>query len=347
MGKKSLFVMLFLALFALPRETHAIPPPDVISSLGSSFVQVFSLFVVFLSIGSSFVFRAFRRVSLFTKERKITVAVSAMSVIALSLAGAYGWSVFSQKNDEKEFEDQVAQEVHEEIEKRDTGETVETSVFFEANKDLPLEISNDEFSVVESEAFVLDAREDEEYDIGQYPGSLHIRFADILAGAWSELPTDRVVYVFCWSGIRGSEVATFLREKGVLAQALEDGASGWVESGGTWNGEIAFSHVYSAPQYALLFTTDEVKSAAGEGTILVDVRQRDGLTNPVASSVFISSIYTPTDELNAMLAQVPAGASIITICDDFVSCFDAKIVGIKLEKNGVRFIGRYASPWEY
>jgi rhodanese-related sulfurtransferase len=347
MGKRAHTLFVVLVLFALPKETHAIPPPDVITSIGSSFMQIFGLFIVFFSIGSSFILRALKKVRIFAKEREIATGIIATCVIVLSLAGAYAYTSLIQKETPGVPEDEIAKQVREEIEKRDTGEAVTTSAFFEENKELPLEITNNEFHIVESTAYVLDAREDEEYDIGFYPGSTHVRFADILAGAWSELPTDRVVYVFCWSGIRGSEVATFLREKGVLARVLEEGANGWVEGGGTWNGEIAFSHVYSAPRYAKLFTTEEVKEAREQGVMLVDARQQDGLANPIADSVFISAIYTPTDELNAMLIQVPVGMSVITVCDDFVSCFDAKIVGIKLEKQGGMFLGRYAAPWEY
>lgn len=347
MKRKNLGTVLLVAWLLSPQEARAIPPPDVITSIGSSFVQISGLLLVFFSIGFSLFIRTLQKVRIFAKEKKVATGVIAACVVVLSLCGAYVYTSLTQKSGEETIEEEIAKEVREEIEKRDTGEVVETSSFFEENKSIPLEITNDEFRLVESSAYILDAREDEEYDIGFYPGSTHVRFADILAGAWSDFPTDRVVYVFCWSGIRGSEVAAFLREKGVLARALKGGADGWVEDGGTWNGEIAFSHVYNAPQYAKLFTTEEVKEARGQGAILVDTRRQDGLANPIRDSIFVSSIYTPTDELNAMLAQVPAGTSVITICDDFVSCFDAKIVGIKLEKQGVVFLGRYAAPWEY
>lgn len=343
MRKITFFGFIALLLFsAIPERAHAIPPPDVITNIGSSFIQIFSLLLVFLSLGSSLALQLVRRAHGFAKQRKATVLVAGICIVAFALTGAYAWSAIKKEQSDKE----IAKRLQEAIEKYDTGEIIETSAFFNANESLPLEIANDEFRAVESSAYVLDAREDEEYDIGQYPGSTHIRFADILAGAWRALPTDRVVYVFCWSGIRGSEVVKFLREKGVLAQALEEGANGWVEAGGTWDGEIAFSHVYSAPQYARLLTTDEVKAQQEKGAMLIDVRPQE-TGAPIAGSMALSAIYTPSEELAARIAQVIPGTQVITVCDDFVSCFDAKIVGIKLEKQGAAFLGRYAAPWEY
>jgi hypothetical protein len=49
--------------------------------------------------------------------------------------------------------------------------------------DQPVKVTNPEFIKIlaaDSNAYVLDAREDEEYEIGQFPGSVHIRFADLL-----------------------------------------------------------------------------------------------------------------------------------------------------------------------
>jgi rhodanese-related sulfurtransferase len=221
--------------------------------------------------------------------------------------------------------------------------------FFAANSDLPIAISNDDFEALSSQGpFVLDAREDEEYELGYYPGSTHIRFADLLAGSWVSLPTDEVVYVLCWSGIRGKELAEFLREKGIVARYLEDGASGWVEDGGEWEGEILFSSKYNDERYTGTFSTSEVHDYVEEGVVLVDARRQDVFADShITGSLNITIFFTPSDELELLFAQVPPRSSVITICDDYVSCFDAKIAGVKLEKLGHIFLGRYTSPSDY
>ena len=47
-----------------------------------------------------------------------------------------------------------------------------------------------------------------------------------------------------------------------------------------------------------------------------------------------------------VLSAVPPGP-FITICDDFVSCFDARVAGVKLEEKGHEFLGRYNKPWDW
>lgn len=217
--------------------------------------------------------------------------------------------------------------------------------------DLPLRISNENFKALTaqgSEIFVLDAREDEEFEIGNFPGSTHIRYADLLTDGWQQLPKDRPVYVFCWSGIRGSEVAKFLRKKGINAAYLADGANGWVESGGRWNGEIKFSKRYPDDRYRKLFNYTELRDAKNQGAVIVDVRDNKKFNEwRIPGSINVSVFYTPSSKIEAELSKIPIGSQVITVCDDLVSCFDAKITGIKLEKAGNDLLGRYNKPWEY
>jgi len=231
------------------------------------------------------------------------------------------------------------------------GDVSTDTTFFEAHKYEPPYVTNSNFQIVlakTSNLFILDAREDEEYSIGRFPGSKHIRFADIKAGAWVGLPTDKVIYVFCWSGIRGKEVVDFLRSKKIFAQYIEKGASDWVAFGGKWEGEIHFYDHYSANQYRIILTLDEVKSHMQQGVVVVDSRIQAKYTKwHIPGSINIPIIYTPTGKMNDVLDQVHAGTDVITICDDFVSCFDANITGMKLEKKGHIFLGRYNKPWEY
>lgn len=348
MKKKMYIAVLLLASFVFPSETHAIPPPDVITTIGSSFAQIASLAAVLVSLGLSFAFRYIKQAQSFSKKYPAHAALVSLAIVVLAAEGAYLLTK-SEEEVKTPFEEEVVEKLQEAIEEHDiTEDPEEVSAFFKENESMPLTVSNEEFRAIPQDAFVLDAREDEEYEIGFYPGSTHIRFADILAGGWRNLPTDRIVYVICWSGLRGGEVASFLREKGIVGQALEEGANGWVEDGGMWEGEIAFSHVYSKEQYSLVFTTEEVQALQSTGAILVDARQQNEENAfPIPGSINISSIYTPTDELEVQLGQVAAGSRVITVCDDFVSCFDAKIVGIKLEKRGATFLGRFASPWEF
>lgn len=223
--------------------------------------------------------------------------------------------------------------------------------FFANNNDLPLDITNEDFQAVldqGNQIFVLDAREDEEYGIGKFQNSTHVRFADLVAGQWINLPADEVIYVFCWSGMRGEEVAKFLRTKNIVSRYIKTGADGWVTFGGEWSGGIKFSSKYTEPQYTKLFTLNELKNKIANGVAIVDSRVTNKYNDwHIPGSINIPIIYTPTSDIDSLMSQVPEGVDVITVCDDFISCFDAKITGVKLEKLGHEFLGRYNKPWEF
>ncbi|MFC1751271.1 rhodanese-like domain-containing protein [Pseudomonadota bacterium] len=223
---------------------------------------------------------------------------------------------------------------------------------FSSNKDYPISISNKDLNALlksgRSDYMILDARENLEYENGYLNGSTHIRYADLQAGKWIEIPEDKYIIVLCWSGIRGKEVAEFLRTKNLVASYLKNGANGWVEWGGIWTGNIKLAQKYTEDRYKKIFTTSEVKKKIAEGVILVDSREPWKYSNwHIDGSVSIPIMYTPSKSLSAVFAAVPPGSTIITVCDDYVNCFDAKITAVELEHRGHTFIGRYNKPWEY
>ena len=231
----------------------------------------------------------------------------------------------------------------------DESKTTQEYVFFEKNENTNILVTNQDFKNItdsqQSDYIVLDARENIEYENGYFPGSLHIRFADLKAGRWIELPKDKPIFVICWSGIRGKEVAEFLRTKKIVSSYLENGANGWVEFGGKWIGEIKFGEKYTDSKYQILFSTDELKKKVAEGVVLVDTREP--YRSHIAGSVNIPIMYTPTINLEKTFSQVPTNSKVIMVCDGYVNCFDAKITGVELERRGHQFLGRYNRPWEY
>ncbi len=189
---------------------------------------------------------------------------------------------------------------------------------------------------------VLDAREDVEYENGRFPNSMHIRIADLKAGKWIDLDAEKTVIVLCWSGIRGKEVAEFLRSKEIDARYVDDGAQGWAESGGLWDGRISIKQTYSDRQYSRLLSCDEMRHEMKRGTFVVDSREPGRYEHfHILESVSIPMLYTPSSGLENAFAEVPQGASVVTVCDGYVNCFDARVTGIELEKRGHAFLGRF------
>lgn len=345
--------LLIGALLVAPQVTLAIPPPDVIANLGSQLAQIFSLLVVFLSVAAGAILQISRRAFIKVKGFSLWSGLAAFGVVVLSLSIAYVVLATYQAVKYQEYVNETIGTISGGIDAHDAlpDPGIDTlTAFFVNNQNLPLAISNEDFEAlrVSSNPFVLDAREDEEYDIGHYPDAQHTRFADLVAGQWTELPTDEVVYVFCWSGMRGQELAEFLREKGILARYFENGANSWVEWGGTWEGGIKFSSVYGDDRYTDTLSTVETHEFVDQGAVLVDARRQDAYAKShIEGSMNITIFFTPTDVLEQLLAEVPPDSRVITICDDYISCFDAKIAGVKLEKRGHTFLGRYNQPWDY
>lgn len=224
----------------------------------------------------------------------------------------------------------------------DTGPIPPKGEYFEQHASLPLAISNEDFEqeLEDFEGLVLDAREIEEVAIGRFPNSLHIRYADIREGRWRELPTDKNIYVFCYSGVRGEIVATFLRERGIVAQYLEEGAVDWVEQGGRWDGDIDFYGVYTDLRYHGFLNGAAWQAALAKQPALVDTRAAHRYKEShVQGSVSLPFEYTPTPRLDAFIRALPRGKPIVTLCDDLSSCFDATLAGMRLEKAGHPFLG--------
>ena len=353
MNRSFWLLLLVGALLVAPQVTFAIPPPDIIVNLGSQLAQIFSLLVVLFSVAAGAILQISHRVFTKVKGFGIWSGLAAFGVVVFSLSISYVVLATYQNVKYQEYVNETINIISKGIDEHDVlpgpdGDAL--SDFFENNQGLPLAISNEEFEAnrLSMNPFVLDAREVEEYDIGHYPDVHHIRFADLVAGKWTELPTDEVVYVFCWSGMRGQELAEFLREKGIVSRYLEEGASGWVEDGGIWEGGIKFTSVYSEDRYTGTLSTAETHEFANQGAVLVDARRQDAYAKShIEGSINITIFFTPTDVLEQLFVEIPPNSKVITICDNYISCFDAKILGVKLEKLGHTFLGRYNKPWDY
>jgi len=81
------------------------------------------------------------------------------------------------------------------------------------------------------DVFMLDVREQDEYDAGHIPGITLIPTGEI-ADRLSEIPTDQTVIVTCRSGNRSAQVTDFLRDMGYTnVHNMEGGILAWEEAG--------------------------------------------------------------------------------------------------------------------
>ena len=96
-------------------------------------------------------------------------------------------------------------------------------------------VTVDEFGKIISDSTVqlVDVRTAEEFAAGNIAGSVNIDVnGDDFAGeALKRLDRKRTVAVYCRSGRRSKKAAEILSDKGFKVVELDDGYSGWVESG--------------------------------------------------------------------------------------------------------------------
>jgi len=79
-------------------------------------------------------------------------------------------------------------------------------------------------------AFLLDVREDDEFDLGHAPQAHHIALGDVPDHV-DELPKDAVIVSVCRSGGRSARAGKFLLEQGFDVVNLEGGMTAWAEAG--------------------------------------------------------------------------------------------------------------------
>ncbi|MBK9052753.1 MAG: rhodanese-like domain-containing protein [Chloroflexi bacterium] len=98
---------------------------------------------------------------------------------------------------------------------------------------LPVNVDVETVAAIQDDAnvFVLDVREQYEYDEGHIPGVTLIPMSEITTRL-SEIPTDQKVIVTCRSGNRSDQVTDFLREQGFTnVHNMEGGILAWTAAG--------------------------------------------------------------------------------------------------------------------
>ncbi|GAA4362429.1 rhodanese-like domain-containing protein [Actinomadura verrucosospora] len=93
-------------------------------------------------------------------------------------------------------------------------------------EDVPAVVAAD----VPQDGYLLDVREQDEWDAGHAPAAVHIPMRH-LGDRAGEIPRDREIYVICRSGARSAQVTSALNQAGWLARNVGDGMHGWAEAG--------------------------------------------------------------------------------------------------------------------
>lgn len=99
----------------------------------------------------------------------------------------------------------------------------------------PSEVARRVYEDDAEDLFILDVRNEEDYDEWQIPGSTNIPVYDellehdfsTLEEHLDELPEDQKIAVVCVGGVTSARAADFLREHGFEAESIDGGMNGW------------------------------------------------------------------------------------------------------------------------
>jgi rhodanese-related sulfurtransferase len=83
---------------------------------------------------------------------------------------------------------------------------------------------------VPADAFLLDVRENDEWDAGHVPGALHIPLGE-LGARHTEVGRDQPLFVICRSGHRSGRAAEALADAGWDARNVAGGMQAWQAAG--------------------------------------------------------------------------------------------------------------------
>jgi rhodanese-related sulfurtransferase len=81
-----------------------------------------------------------------------------------------------------------------------------------------------------SGAFLLDVREDDEWDAGHAPTANHIPLSDV-PDHLADLPQDRQILCVCRSGGRSNRAAAYLADRGFATANVAGGMQAWAAAG--------------------------------------------------------------------------------------------------------------------
>lgn len=77
------------------------------------------------------------------------------------------------------------------------------------------------------EKIVIDLRKKEDFEKGTYPGAIHVYHEDFYKYI-DILPKNKRIYLFCYTGITGDEIAEDLSLKGYDIYSIEEGYRSYV-----------------------------------------------------------------------------------------------------------------------
>ena len=349
---------LTVCLVAAAAPAHAIPSPDLAVNFFSNAAQLVGLLS---ALGGAVIFGGASRFRNKTDARRGRRTVGwAAGVIAVLLLVSLSANILQWVS----AEDERNQRLQTNLVRSSTengkrvGDVSLKTLAFSDQIGHPLAMSNEELGrllagPLPDDVNLIDVREPEEREVGKLAGFGHVRFPDLLRMRDAlDMPGKRNV-LLCYSGNRSAELCSTLAEQGISCNFVVGGYEKWVSDG------LAVSSVAGnapavargLPGYrnsATLLDTDAVTTLVrDEGALFIDVRYPgDFALSHLPGAINLPIRKMPSTDLQAALEALP-DRPVVAPCYDRRSCFYGEILGLRLDRLGRDFRGRYTVPHEY
>lgn len=349
--KRSLLAVAALLMYS----THAlaIPSPDLVINLSASVAQLLGLLsVVFGGVA----------MSAKKKAKKKRVGTSLGGKIAFGLCGVM--LVGSLASNALQYTGSVDlknQRLHTNLIRKsvENGEAVGDvslrTLSFSEQLTHPQGITTDtlaEWLDDDVPLNIIDVRENEEFETGAIEGAAHLRYPDVLSRA-SLFPENTKTLLLCYSGNRSSELCEELAAQGQQCNFMMGGYEKWLTESRTLSSsvDLSMADLRQLPDFknkdVLLDTPDVHKLVNEQGAAFLDVRYPNDFVKghlPGATNITMRALSSAAlAERITSLEDQPY----IAACYDKRSCFYSQLIGLRLERAGLEFLGRYSVPHEY
>jgi len=162
--------------------------------------------------------------------------------------------------------------------------------------------------LLDQQVLFIDVREVEEFAQVRIPGATLIPLSE-LDRRLEEIPRDRPVVLYCRSGNRSGQAASWLDSQGYKNLLnLDGGIIAWYQQGLPLDTQPV-DEVYQAVPYVDL-TPHEAQTWVGEGALVLDVRE----PFEFAQGHLPGAINIPLGQLERRVAGLPKDGKLLVVC---------------------------------
>ena len=331
----------------------AIPSPDLVINLSASVAQLLGLLsVVFGGFAMSAKKKAARRKTGTSFGGKVALGVAGVMLLGSLAANVLQYTSSVDLKNQRLHTNLVRKSV-------ENGEAVGDvslkTLSFSEQLSHPQGISTEtlaEWLDSDVPVNIIDVRENEEFETGAIEGASHLRYPDVLSRS-SLFPDNAKTLLLCYSGNRSSELCGELTRQGKECNFMMGGYEKWMTESRPLSSSVDLSiqDLRTLPDFKnkdlLLDTPDVHKLVQEEGAQFLDVRYpNDFVKGHLPGAINITMRALPSAALTERIDALE-DTPYIAACYDKRSCFYGQLIGLRLERAGLDFRGRYTVPNEY